>query len=611
MRNTFLGYSIIAMLNTVLIKTSSYRDKSVRTVATMTSNSTTLLVNFNEIELIEDNKHFMAVTSTNFSIVNDISRDFLYTTREMTKKARKSNRKRMSRDFKRNVSTSVGKDTGCVTNKMQQQTVNNSSHSIVNFKMRKKKSKVLCIVNSTYSSQGNGWNTTSPAFNHLSTSNEVDQNEHIMSKIYSSNVCTAVKIMRTRKKLSHMNASLVPKKRKKGHFGAINDTYLVTKSKGKPNKSSKSTTNKADHKPDVNLTSNDLKRKLLRQELMELLRNQSLLQQKKPPTRKKLFAKLETETPTISTPWIRSSRLSSIIPTVSLFPPLDQNFLYSAEGKVDDSQQPQRSESVLNVFDEIHLNPEDSDTRRLYLQESDRILYVPKNDSVKISLLNESTKKKRSNRPGMKISKVKSLNTTKSQVMRKRTPARERLRKVRPQKPQKITSFDMYDFFLHQKPLQKMNLEKTAMQVQTKKKSQSTVFNFRQNDLNWNQFIESPEEPGMDIGPKIVFSASDEDVKQGMNSTITPDMMDVTLDLRELPDTRECEKFWNHTFLTKRQNLLTLDQSQEICTLSSREAWHIISKWSVDIFIFDVKKRKKNLDQCDFEAPIILVTFRA
>ncbi|KAI5738029.1 hypothetical protein M8J77_001962 [Diaphorina citri] len=350
-------------------------------------------------------------------------------------------------------------------------------------------------------------------------------------------------------------------------------------------------------KTENNLTEEnvDHKRKLLRQELIELMKNNSFKMKllKKKTTKYPLIKQVTTTNVNYSQSnnfsvfsiFFLQNTTSSLndIHTMStrkctsskLIQTLNQNFLYSEESKVNFESS---NESLLNHFDEIRVTPVDFVVENMGLQLSkEMFLYVPKNNSKKsLNVIPDSntrkqrvTKSKSSNVRSLNITKTRRSNATKLRKLAKNTSTTKKLRRTTP--------FDLYNFFINDKLHQNYSIQKISTSKKRYNKMRTTKMSLqRQRKLNWKNFLLSAEEIDVtEVGPTVnIFSDIKEDYP--VNSSEQMSNM-VTLDMKTLPDTNEVIQFWNLTFPPWRNSSESnLQTSYEGCTMNSLEAMHFI-----------------------------------
>uniref|UniRef100_A0A8D8WSL6 Uncharacterized protein n=1 Tax=Cacopsylla melanoneura TaxID=428564 RepID=A0A8D8WSL6_9HEMI len=343
----------------------------------------------------------------------------------------------------------------------------------------------------------------------------------------------------------------------------------------------------------------DRKRKLLRQELMKILKNKSLSSLKLISTSQPASVKIDTITDTELLPECVEVPVQDISivsfnkfstnsevrrnkkttkKKAKLSMPLVANFLLSEESNMSKSG----SESLLNHFDEIRLNSANPEAENAALECSNEVfLYVPKNGSTKSVFDLTNKTRKDLLKSNLKYEASSPNRSNKGSNATKRRRSRVDLVTNKTSTLSKLTTyFDLFNFLIYETspknslvPALKRCTRTTTKRIKTGNSNKHT-----KKRINWNKFLLSTEDIDVnEVGPTVnVFSESIQ-VSSASNESESP-MSEVTMLVTEkLPDINECEQFWNRTFCPPKDSFETSPrQSLEFSTLSSVEALKII-----------------------------------
>ncbi|KAL1459024.1 hypothetical protein WDU94_011041 [Cyamophila willieti] len=347
----------------------------------------------------------------------------------------------------------------------------------------------------------------------------------------------------------------------------------------------------------------DHKKKLLRQELMEILKNKTLpsLKSLKLKTTYPGSVQLETTTDTELSPVCvevpvqnigvvsfnefstkAKVRRNKTKKKAKLSMPLVANFLLSEESHLSESG----NESLLNDFDEICLNSANPEAEKAGLLCSNQMfLYVPKNGSIKsfsnVSGKGTTKRLKSESRLKYETSNPSSLNIIKGATRNSRRKSHVDVVKNETWAltPKRTTSFDLFKLLIHRASSESSPIKK-VISTFTQKLKTDNIHGQIKKRININKFLMSAEDIDLnEVGPTVnVFSESKQDCSAGNHSESHIVSDEVTmLDTEKLPDISQCETFWNRTFRPPKNSFeITWRQSFEFSTLSSVEAMNVI-----------------------------------
>lgn len=617
------------MLNIVLINTCTCDSNDITKMPSPSYRNITTRVRSNK------RKKLKGTDLTNSSNKYDVARDITKNMKsevigDSTAQVNKKPRKLPKAKIPKTNRTKITSTKSCFASNKISTSVCNCSSLIKNFKVRKKETWMCdnslvnssqCICSSSITTQGSNYNS---ALNYVNSSYLQSRGQYLTQtenkfrkqgdkEVKINDVTSKMKLKRKSSSVNIYNSTISNKC--ETSFEKSNTTMKSKSAKlSKNDKSSISRIKKTEN----NLTEEnvDHKRKLLRQELIELMKNNSFKMKllKKKTTKYPLIKQVTTTNVNYSQSnnfsvfsiFFLQNTTSSLndIYTMStrkctsskLIQTLNQNFLYSEESKVNFESS---NESLLNHFDEIRVTPVDFVVENMGLQLSkEMFLYVPKNTSKKsLNVLPDSntrkqrvTKSKSSNVRSLNITKTRRSNATKLRKLALKNPSTTK-------KLRRTTPFDLYNFFINDKLHQNYSIQKISTSKKRYNKMRTTKKSLqRQRKLNWKNFLLSAEEIDVtEVGPTVnIFS----DIKEHYPVNSSEQMSNmVTLDMKTLPDTNEVIQFWNLTFPPWRNSSESnLQTSYEGCTMNSLEAMHFISKFQVtNFFVYDVVVRMLNL----------------